>query len=326
MNKKHEVHPVASLFPMMDDVSFQALKEDIKTHGQLEPILYWKKMLVDGRNRLRACEELNIEPREVELMDETDPVAYVISHNLHRRHLTTGQRSDVAAKVATMRHGDVKSQKSDGSKDPSSITDAAKLMKVSPASVKRAKKVHAKGSEAVKKAMADGTLPVTTAAALVDLVPDKEQQTKLMEDGVDTVRDAIKTVAKDDELVFRDVDDDDDDWTANERDRRSLVEKGFSVVANQSKDKSLIAWAHSQGLAVKVDRSSKYGNPFILDQDGDRDEVCDKYEKSYLPIKPSILNDIERLKGKVLICHCYPLRCHGDCLANTANQIENARR
>ena len=135
----------------------------------------------------------------------------------------------------------------------------------------------------------------------------------------------VTAIAKDDELVFRDVDDDDDDWTANERDRRSLVEKGFSVVANQSKDKSLIAWAHSQGLAVKVDRSSKYGNPFILDQDGDRDEVCDKYEKSYLPIKPSILNDVERLKGKVLICHCYPLRCHGDCLANTANQIEKAQ-
>jgi ParB-like chromosome segregation protein Spo0J len=208
MNKKHEVHPVASLFPMMDDVSFQALKEDIKTHGQLEPILYWKKMLVDGRNRLRACEELNIEPREVELMDETDPVAYVISHNLHRRHLTTGQRSDVAAKVATMRHGgDRKSEETKGSKD-TLISEAASQMKVSPASVKRAKKVHAKGSDAVKQAMSDGTLPVTTAAALVDLVPDKEQQTKLMEDGVDTVRDAIKTFAQDDELVFHDVDDD----------------------------------------------------------------------------------------------------------------------
>jgi ParB-like chromosome segregation protein Spo0J len=207
MNKKHEVHPVASLFPMMDDVSFQALKEDIKTHGQLEPILYWKKMLVDGRNRLRACEELNIEPREVELMDETDPIAYVISHNLHRRHLTTSQRSDVAAKIATMRSG---TRTDLGSKDTKSIDDAAKQMKVSPASVKRAKKVHSKGSKAVKKAMADGTLPVSTAAALVDAVPDKEQQTKLMEDGVDTVRDAIKTIAKDDKIVFHDVDDDDD--------------------------------------------------------------------------------------------------------------------
>jgi ParB-like chromosome segregation protein Spo0J len=224
MNKKHEVHPVASLFPMMDDVSFQALKEDIKTHGQLEPILYWKNMLVDGRNRLRACEELNIEPREVELMDETDPIAYVISHNLHRRHLTTGQRSDVAAKIATLRRGEVgNGRKVDGSKD-TSISEAASQMKVSPASVKRAKKVHNKGSEAVKQAMADGTLPVSTAAALVDSVPDKEQQTKLIEDGVDTVRDTIKTIAKDDEIVFHDVDDEDDHPVAHVQKPDDVIE------------------------------------------------------------------------------------------------------
>ena len=113
---------------------------------------------------------------ESELMDETDPVAWVISHNLHRRHLTTGQRADVAAKVATMRHGDVKSQKSDGSKDPSSITDAAKLMKVSPASVKRAKKVHNKGSEAVKQAVEQGELTVSVAAEFIKAVPDKAEQ------------------------------------------------------------------------------------------------------------------------------------------------------
>jgi hypothetical protein len=207
MNKKHEVHPVASLFPMMDDASFQALKEDIKTHGLREPIVFWKNMLVDGRNRLKACVELGLEADESELMDETDPVAWVISHNLHRRHLTTSQRSDVAAKIATLRRGEAgNGRKVDGSKD-TSISEAASQMKVSPASVKRAKKVHAKGSEAVKQAMADGSLPVSTAAALVDSVPDKEQQTKLIENGVDTVKAAIKTIAKDDELVFRDVDD-----------------------------------------------------------------------------------------------------------------------
>jgi hypothetical protein len=31
-----------------------------------------------------------------------------------------------------------------------------------------------------------------------------------------------------------------------------------------------------------------------------------------LPHKPSILNDLKKIKGKVLICHCFPERCHGD--------------
>lgn len=209
MSKPYEVHPIASVFPMMSNDEFKALKSDIKEHGLREPIVFWKNMLVDGRNRLKACEELGIEADESELMDETDPVAWVISHNLHRRHLTTGQRADVAAKIATLRRGEAgNGRKVDGSKD-TSISEAASQMKVSPASVKRAKKVHAKGSEAVKQALADGTLPVSTAAALVDSVPDKEQQTKLI-NGVDTVKAAIKTIAKDDELVFHDVDDDDD--------------------------------------------------------------------------------------------------------------------
>jgi ParB-like chromosome segregation protein Spo0J len=210
--KKKQVHPVATLFPMMDDVSFLALKEDIKEHGIKEFGTLYRGQVLDGRNRYKACQELGIEMDfcEIEDKEDFDPIAYVLSHNLHRRHLTTGQRADVAAKVATMRHGgDRKSEETKGSKD-TLISEAASQMKISPASVKRAKKVHAKGSEAVKQAMADGTLPVTTAAALVDAVPDKGQQTKLMEDGVDTVRDAIKTIAKDDDLIFRDVDDDDD--------------------------------------------------------------------------------------------------------------------
>ncbi len=207
MNKKHEVHPVASLFPMMDDVSFQALKEDIKTHGQLEPILYWKNMLVDGRNRLRACEELNIEPREVELMDETDPVAYVISHNLHRRHLTESQRAMVAGKLAKLKHGEVgNGRKVDGQICPST-KEASKMLNVSEGSTKHAKKVIADGASKVQQAVVQGELPVSVAAEFVKAVPDKEQQTKLMEDGVDTVRDAIKTIAQDDEPVFSDVDD-----------------------------------------------------------------------------------------------------------------------
>ena len=126
--------------------------------------------------------------------------------------------------------------------------------------------------------------------------------TMTMQDGMKAVR-AIPT----------------DPWSGTERDRQKKVEKGQTVVANQKEDKNLIAWANEKGKAVMIDRGSKYGNPFILNDDGDRDQVCDCYEQNYLPNKPSILNTIDSLKGKVLICHCFPLRCHGDSLAIRAN-------
>src|SRR5690606_33589017 len=50
------VHPAATIFPMMDDERLRELAEDIKQNGQREPIVYWKDQLLDGRNRLKACE------------------------------------------------------------------------------------------------------------------------------------------------------------------------------------------------------------------------------------------------------------------------------
>jgi hypothetical protein len=66
--------------------------------------------------------------------------------------------------------------------------------------------------------------------------------------------------------------------------------------------------------AVYIGRGSKYGNPFIMGKDGNRDEVCDKYE-GYVEANPSMKADfISELKGKDLVCYCAPRRCHGDYL------------
>lgn len=52
-------------------------------------------------------------------------------------------------------------------------------------------------------------------------------------------------------------------------------------------------------------RGSPYGNPFIIGRDGDRDEVCDRFEKEILPTL-----DVSALRGKDLVCFCAPKRCH----------------
>lgn len=55
-----------------------------------------------------------------------------------------------------------------------------------------------------------------------------------------------------------------------------------------------------------------WGNPFILDIDGNREEVLDKFEK-FLRGHPQLLALAkEKLKGKVLGCWCAPEKCHGD--------------
>jgi len=62
-----------------------------------------------------------------------------------------------------------------------------------------------------------------------------------------------------------------------------------------------------------IGRGSKWGNPFIIGKDGDRNEVVEKYEK-YIRNKPELLKDLTELKGKRLGCFCFPHKCHGDIL------------
>lgn len=90
-------HPVAELFPLMDGNDLAQLVADIREHGLLEPIVMADGMVLDGRNRLRACELAEVEPVFVDWVpDGMTPTEWVISKNLHRRHLTTPQRAALA--------------------------------------------------------------------------------------------------------------------------------------------------------------------------------------------------------------------------------------
>lgn len=72
--------------------------------------------------------------------------------------------------------------------------------------------------------------------------------------------------------------------------------------------------------AIYIGRGSPYGNPFVIGKDGNRDEVCDKYEE-YLLNNKDLLKLVKRnLRGKDLICFCHPKRCHGDTLLRVANE------
>lgn len=102
-------HPFAAVFPLIVGDDFDSLVEDIRQHGLLEDIhLHPDGSILDGRNRYLACEKAGVEPRFVTYNGATDAdsiLAFVLSVNLHRRHLTSDQRACCASKaVGILKH------------------------------------------------------------------------------------------------------------------------------------------------------------------------------------------------------------------------------
>jgi hypothetical protein len=130
MSADLKFHPLAGIFPLMEGAEFDALVADIKANGLHYPIILYDGKILDGRNRYRACLAAGFEPA-VRNGDNWigDPASFVISRNIHRRHLTTEQKRDLIAKLL----------KRDPSKSDRQI---AETVKASPTFVG---KVRAKG-------------------------------------------------------------------------------------------------------------------------------------------------------------------------------------
>jgi len=92
MYPTYQIHPAAAEFPLMDEARLSALADDLRAHGQREPIRLLDGLIIDGRNRYRACALIGAEPRTEALPPDTDPWAYVWSENGERRDLTAAQR------------------------------------------------------------------------------------------------------------------------------------------------------------------------------------------------------------------------------------------
>ena len=100
-----EVHPAAQLFPLLEAGELEALAADIAANGLQQPVvLDTDGRVLDGRNRVRACELAGVTP-DYSVYDGDDPVGFVVSANIHRRHLSESQRAMIAARLATMKEG-----------------------------------------------------------------------------------------------------------------------------------------------------------------------------------------------------------------------------
>ena len=98
---QYEIHPFADKFPLIGGEEFDELVADVKEHGLRDPILLSAdgKVLIDGRNRYRACEAAGSTPRFKRLeshYDEAKILDLIVSLNVERRHLDAGTRAFLA--------------------------------------------------------------------------------------------------------------------------------------------------------------------------------------------------------------------------------------
>lgn len=91
-----EPHPLSTLFPQLEGTEFDALVADIRANGLRQPIVLHAGRILDGGNRYRACLQAGVEPEFIEF-DGDNLVAFVLSTNLHRRHLSAGQQAAIVA-------------------------------------------------------------------------------------------------------------------------------------------------------------------------------------------------------------------------------------
>ncbi len=175
-------HPLANIFPLMEGEAFAEMVEDVRTHGVREPITLFDGQILDGRNRYRAAMEAGVEAVTCDYTG-SDPVAFVVSANLHRRHLTETQRALAAERLANLKPG-----RPENSADLQgiSVADAAKRLEVSERSVHHARTVRDKAAPNVVAAVEAGQVAVSTAATVAKVVPKEEQET--WEDPAKTVR------------------------------------------------------------------------------------------------------------------------------------------
>ena len=118
-------------------------------------------------------------------------------------------------------------------------------------------------------------------------------------------------------------------FVSGEQQRRALAERGVTVVANITKDRALVEWAQDTGRDVYIARNYRgwrdvgWGNHYRaqIHTPEEHDRVIALYVRS-LDENPMLLGRLAELcGGKVLLCWCHPLPCHGDVLAKRANAL-----
>jgi ParB-like chromosome segregation protein Spo0J len=174
-------HAALSLFPEMEGEELRALAADIRANGLLNPVALSGTTVLDGRNRLLACKMADVEPNFIQWdlaseVTHVSAVAWVISQNMSRRHLTASQRAAIALEVEKLLAAEARKRQStsSGGKSPQLVErlpqaakgkardKAGELLKVSGRYVQDAKRIAKESPDLIPEIRA-GRLSIARA-------------------------------------------------------------------------------------------------------------------------------------------------------------------
>lgn len=172
-------HEAADIFPRMTDDEFESFKKDIAENGlQTAIVTIPNGQIIDGRHRWRACMETHTQPRYQ--VYQGNPWTYVISANLHRRHLNTSQRAMVVARIADRKPG-LRNQSAPRNRGadhhlPPTQGQAAEMLNIGLSSVTDARRVTKMGTPELRELVDDGLAAVSTAARVSGMSQDIQRE------------------------------------------------------------------------------------------------------------------------------------------------------
>lgn len=184
-------HPFATLFPLLSQSELDDLASDIAANGLRDAVMLHRGMILDGRNRYRAC-LLKETAVRYELFNGTNDEAldYVISKNVHRRHLSATQRALAMASYEEYRHGgkrrnlvfqdaDLRLEGIDPAKPAPTRAELAERGHVSERLINSAAVVRDHGTAELNDAVRAGEIAASTAEQIAQ--QPAEQQKAILE-------------------------------------------------------------------------------------------------------------------------------------------------
>jgi ParB-like chromosome segregation protein Spo0J len=183
----YEDHPLAAIFPLDDGEPLDQLADDIRGNGLREPIVLFEGKILDGRRRYRACLRSGTPPVFFEF-EGSDPAAFVLSKNIHRRNLEKGQRAAIAAELLVAIEKEARERKdtTNGSTrdNEGRFSEKPEVEKIPPTEETEEANTQAAASERQKSRDIAGTALdvnphyVSDAKAIMENAPDLHEQLK----------------------------------------------------------------------------------------------------------------------------------------------------
>ena len=299
-----------ALIPPLSADEREELEQSILTHGCRDPLLIWNGYIVDGHNRYEICSGNGIEFKtlDIEFEDDNEAKIWMIRNQFGRRNLDTYARAKLAIELKSLFAAKAKenqaiqfkgvslSQKSVEVKPVDTQKELARIAGTSHDTIAKVERIERDATPEIKEALRTSAISINGAyKATKDAVIQNNREQKIAE--------TAKEV-----------------WPEEQEAMRQMVENGISVVINMNAHLHLLKWAQENGKYARIDRFTDWGNPFEIGKDGNRDEVCAAYSDHFFPFKKSLHSQLITLKGKVLGCHCHPLKCHGHFIAQQVNE------